>query len=173
MMSNAHVDLAREWDVVIVGTGMGGSTLGYALASKGLAVLFIERGTTVPAAPQDVDPITPEERLARGWWPHPMTRRYADGRQERLFAAVGCALGGSTIHYAAALERMAASDFEPLQTESGGCRLGPCGTKNSLLTTRAQRPCTGSAKMAKNQRPAAERVGPSPHVGNAPKRAKA
>jgi choline dehydrogenase-like flavoprotein len=48
-----------------------------------------------------------------------MTRSYEDGRLEQLFAAVGCARGGSTIHYAAALERMAPSDFEPLQTESG------------------------------------------------------
>ncbi len=119
MTPNAHIDLTREWDVVIVGTGMGGATLGYALARQGLAVLFVERGTAVPAALQEVDPVTPEERLARGWWPHPMTRRYSDGRRERLFAAVGCARGGSTIHYAAALERMAASDFEPLQTESG------------------------------------------------------
>jgi choline dehydrogenase-like flavoprotein len=119
MMPNVHIDLTREWDVVIVGTGMGGATLGYALARQGLAVLFMERGTTVPAALSEVDSNTPAERLARGWWPHPMTRRYADGRRERLFAAVGCARGGSTIHYAAALERMAASDFEPLQTESG------------------------------------------------------
>ena len=119
-MPNAHVDLTREWDVVVVGTGMGGATLGHALASRGLSVLFVERGTTVPATPQGGEPVTPDDRLAHGWWPYPMSRRHADGHHERLFAAVGCALGGSTIHYAAALERMAASDFEPLQTEFGG-----------------------------------------------------
>src|SRR5450432_3300477 len=119
MMSNVDVDLTREWDVVIVGTGMGGATLGYALARQGLAVLFVERGTSIPASLQETELVTPEGRLSRGWWPQPMTRRYADGRSERLFAAVGCARGGSTIHYAAALERMAASDFEALQTDSG------------------------------------------------------
>ena len=58
----------------------------------------------------------PAERMNQGWWPHPVTRRLGDGRRERFFAAVGCAVGGSSIHYAAALERMAPSDFEPLQT---------------------------------------------------------
>jgi choline dehydrogenase-like flavoprotein len=119
MIPNAHVDPAREWDVVIIGTGMGGSTLGYALARLGVAVLFVEWGTSVPAMAQGVEPVTPDERLARGWWPHPMTRCHPDGRRERFFAPVGCALGGSTIHYAASLERMAASDFRTLQTESG------------------------------------------------------
>ncbi len=32
------------WDAVIVGTGMGGATLGYSLARMGLKVLFLERG---------------------------------------------------------------------------------------------------------------------------------
>jgi flavin-dependent dehydrogenase len=31
------------WDAVIVGAGMGGSTLGYALARQGFKVLFLER----------------------------------------------------------------------------------------------------------------------------------
>ena len=30
-----------DWDVVVIGTGMGGSTLGYALARKGRSVLFL------------------------------------------------------------------------------------------------------------------------------------
>ena len=32
------------WDVVVVGTGMGGATLGYALARAGKRVLFCEKG---------------------------------------------------------------------------------------------------------------------------------
>lgn len=118
-MSAAHVDLNREWDVVIVGTGMGGATLGYALARWGAAVLFLERGTSVPAAAPGVEPVTPDERVARGWWPHPVTQRNPGDREQRFFAPLGCALGGSTIHYAASLERMDASDFETLKTESG------------------------------------------------------
>jgi len=33
-----------EWDVVVIGTGMGGATLGRALADRGHRVLFVERG---------------------------------------------------------------------------------------------------------------------------------
>ena len=32
------------WDAIIVGTGIGGATLGYALAKAGKRVLFCERG---------------------------------------------------------------------------------------------------------------------------------
>lgn len=40
----------QTWDVVIVGTGMGGATLGYALAKAGLSVLFCERGRSYPGS---------------------------------------------------------------------------------------------------------------------------
>ena len=38
------------WDVIIVGTGMGGATAGHALARQGLKVLFVDKGRS-PAAP--------------------------------------------------------------------------------------------------------------------------
>ena len=41
-------DIERvEWDAVIVGTGMGGATLGYALAKSGKKVLFCEKGKSL------------------------------------------------------------------------------------------------------------------------------
>ena len=36
--------MTSRWDVIVVGTGMGGATLGYALARAGLGVLFLEKG---------------------------------------------------------------------------------------------------------------------------------
>ena len=39
-----HDFMAQNWDVVVVGTGMGGATLGYALAKAGKQVLFCEKG---------------------------------------------------------------------------------------------------------------------------------
>lgn len=109
-------DLTKEWDVAIVGTGVGGATLGYVLAKAGLSVLFLEKGTVVKPETQQSDAATPTERMEQGWWPHPVTQCSPDGRRERFFAPVGCAVGGSSIHYGAALERMAPSDFEPLDT---------------------------------------------------------
>jgi choline dehydrogenase-like flavoprotein len=113
------LDLTRLWDVAIVGTGIGGATWGYALAKAGIAVLFLEQGAVVAAQSTAAEGVTPAQRMQQGWWPNALTQRLADGRDERFFAPVGCAVGGSSIHYAAALERMAPSDFDPLQTGSG------------------------------------------------------
>ena len=114
--ADSLLDLTKEWDVVIVGTGMGGATLGQALAKTGLSVLFLEKGTAMEAEIHEPDAATPAERLVQGLWPNPVTQCFPDGHRERFFAAVGCSLGGSTIRYGAALERMAPSDFESLQT---------------------------------------------------------
>src|SRR5258708_4783660 len=111
-------DLNKLWDVAVVGTGMGGATLGQALAKQGVGVLFLEKGPAVATQSNLSDATTAAERVNLGWWPYPITQRFSDGHCERFFAAVGCAVGGSSIHYAAALERMAASDFESLQTSS-------------------------------------------------------
>src|ERR1700722_5789371 len=106
-VNEALVDLTKRWDVAIVGTGMGGATLGHALAKAGLSVLLLERGTKVDIEGSQSDALGPTERIAGGWWPYPLTQRMSDGGNQRFFAAIGCAVGGSTIHYAAALERMA------------------------------------------------------------------
>ena len=66
-----------------------------------------------------------EDRLASGWWPFPVSRRLPDGSCERFFAALGCALGGSSIHYAAAMERMDATDFDTIQTPGGSTGAWP------------------------------------------------
>lgn len=110
---------SRDWDVVIVGTGIGGATLGRQLASRGLRVLFLEKGRQVGADPGPTDLRTAESRLACGWWPNEVSQQRPDGKCDRFFAPLGCAVGGSSVHYAAALERMAASDFECLQFASG------------------------------------------------------
>jgi choline dehydrogenase-like flavoprotein len=38
------IDPPKKYDAVIVGTGAGGGTIGFALAKKGLKVLFVEKG---------------------------------------------------------------------------------------------------------------------------------
>jgi len=103
-------------DVVIVGTGMGGATLGLSLARKGFSVLFLEKGGTIEAGIPAPVPDSPAERLRDGWWPHPVSHRRAENKVDRFYAAVGCAVGGSSIFYAAALERMDPRDFEALAT---------------------------------------------------------
>src|ERR1700675_4437072 len=43
----------REYDLLIVGTGMGGGTLAYALRESGLRILLIERGDYLPREPEN------------------------------------------------------------------------------------------------------------------------
>lgn len=120
MASDAPVDDEKIWDVVIVGTGMGGAVIGHALSRQGRRVLFLERGEAEPSS--DAPPpglADPKARLGFGLWPDPV-RMIVDGQPSEGFAAVGCAVGGSTRLYAAALERFAPSDFQPEDEHPAG-----------------------------------------------------
>jgi choline dehydrogenase-like flavoprotein len=114
---------SREWDVIIVGTGVGGATVGRSLALEGLSVLFLEKGARVQPPKDSYAPGSLESGLAGGWWPLPVSQQMANGDRRRFLVPVGCAQGGTSIHYAAALERMAASDFDRLDTQTGST---PC-----------------------------------------------
>lgn len=107
-----------EWDVAVIGTGMGGATTGWALARRGRRVVFLEKGRFLQ---RDVEVERgdlasqgkhPDERLRRGRWPLPIQGRTSTGRVE-FFAPLGCGTGGSTAIYAATLERFAPNDFRP------------------------------------------------------------
>ena len=111
------------WDAVIVGTGMGGASIGYSLASQGYRVLFLEKGReAVSQGKGGNDPENPEERLAEGLWPDRITAEI-DGGLSELYAPLGCGPGGSTLLFGAALERFERCDFEPvpgLEHPTGG-----------------------------------------------------
>lgn len=116
-MNTFESAIPEAWDVVVIGSGMGGATAARYLVEQGLRVLLLERGGQIDAEMAASVDDTPEGRLRGGWWPHPMSRTRADGKRDRFHAPVGCAVGGTSLFYAAALERMAPSDFEPLQTK--------------------------------------------------------
>lgn len=107
-----------EWDVIVIGTGMGGGTIGYELSRLGRRVLFIEKGKFLHGGPRDpAEPraeADPEEevRLLTGRWPKPLRGRTSFGDVE-FFAPLGCGSAGTTGLYGAQLERFAPSDFEP------------------------------------------------------------
>lgn len=108
----------EAWDAVIIGTGMGGATAGYALASKGYKVLFLEKGLYLfgdhdrgPGHMTEGSEV-PADRLKGGWWPEPMQGKTSFG-PTRFYGPFGCGTGGSSGLYASQLERLLPIDFEP------------------------------------------------------------
>jgi choline dehydrogenase-like flavoprotein len=107
------------YDVIVVGTGMGGSTVGFALARLGRRVLFLEKGLLLFGRAdggegshlRDTEDRR-EARLRRGRWPHPIVRSTAAGRLE-FFGPQGCGSGGTSGVYAPQLERFNPADFTP------------------------------------------------------------
>jgi choline dehydrogenase-like flavoprotein len=111
---------AGPWDAIVVGTGMGGATVGYGLAALGRRVLFLERGRSLhgPGAGAAPGPSMeraghrPDARLRSGLWPDRVEGRTSFGTLDFL-PPIGCGTGGSTAIYAGQLERLAPVDFEP------------------------------------------------------------
>ena len=110
--------VGKTWDVIIIGTGIGGGTIGRRLAEKGLSVLFVEKGPFGPRAEQQrlrSDVEDPYARLVRGYWPKPL-HATIDGRSSLHFGPVGAGVGGSSVFYAATLERPERHDIDNSET---------------------------------------------------------
>ena len=45
--------MKHQFDIIIIGTGMGGGTLAYALRNCGARILLIERGDFLPREPEN------------------------------------------------------------------------------------------------------------------------
>ena len=104
------------WDVIVIGTGVGGGTTGRALAEAGLRVLFVEKGPAGWRAEQQglsENVFLPQARLMRGLWPDPLHVRL-NGRDAAFFAPLGAGVGGSSAFYAGTLERPERHDLDTL-----------------------------------------------------------
>lgn len=106
--------ITREWDVIIIGAGLGGGTAGRRLAEAGLSVLFVEAGPNSPRGENhglhDLvhDPIA---RRVRGFWPFPIDATI-DNKKSTFFAPLGAGVGGSSAFYAGTMERPVRHDID-------------------------------------------------------------
>lgn len=115
------------WDVIVVGTGMGGATLGYALAKGGKRVLFCERGRSHlktshtlmgdyaehffqrPAVAQRQH----ETILAQAGRYNDLIEELSSSQPHSHIPFIGQGTGGSSALYGMAMERFFPEDFQP------------------------------------------------------------
>lgn len=101
-------------DIAIIGSGMGGGTLAYALRSRGAKVLILERGGYLPREPENWSPtaVFADKRYRT-------SEQFLD-RDGNLFRpSFWYGVGGNTKVYGAALPRFRREDFGVIETEDG------------------------------------------------------
>jgi choline dehydrogenase-like flavoprotein len=108
------------WDVIVIGTGAGGSTAGFNLARMGRSVLFVERGKLLHHDPAVVRGVQfswrddPERALNHGWWPRPVYEQEEEGGASvPTRPPIGSGAGGSTAQFGAVMDRFRPQDFTP------------------------------------------------------------
>ena len=102
-------------DVVIIGSGMGGGTLAWALKDTGLDVLIVERGQFLPREPENSQPdhvfIKKRYVTSKPWYDAKTGQPFQPG--------VYYWVGGNTKMYGACLPRFRRSDFEEVTHHDG------------------------------------------------------
>ena len=116
------------WDAVIVGTGVGGGTVGYALSRAGRRILFIEKGHSDLAsrkdaifchAPEDVCDLAVQSRseyrskLLLGGRNPDVVEDDTEGRGHKFTTDLGAGIGGSSALFGMIMERFFPCDFRP------------------------------------------------------------
>ncbi|MGJ5894353.1 GMC oxidoreductase [Streptomyces niveiscabiei] len=110
-------------DVLIIGSGMGGSSLAWALKDSGLDVLVVERGRFLPREPENSQPA---EMYIKGRYKN--AGYWYDGSNGKPFApGVYYWVGGNTRFYGAMLPRFRRSDFTEVEHHEGVSRAWPFG----------------------------------------------
>jgi choline dehydrogenase-like flavoprotein len=106
--------MTQHWDVIIIGSGAGGGTLAWRLASTGKRILLLERGGFLPREREnwDAHAVFLDERYrAKETW------HGADGRA--FEPGIHYCVGGNTKVYGAALFRLRREDFGEIRHHGG------------------------------------------------------
>jgi choline dehydrogenase-like flavoprotein len=119
-----------DWDIIIIGAGMGGGMLGHRLARAGRRVLFVEKGrSTLPGTPGTIRSAMPElaepqasrstdsyhDALARAGRSNDEITDISGRRPRQFVPYIGSGTGGSSALYGMVCERFFVDDFTPRQ----------------------------------------------------------
>ena len=103
-----------KYDVIIIGTGAGGGTLAYKLASSGKKILILERGGFLPKEQDNWDTkavFTDAKYKAKESW--------LDKKGKEFHPGIHYYVGGNTKVYGAALLRFRKEDFDEIRHHGG------------------------------------------------------
>ncbi len=104
----------EAYDLVIIGTGMGGGTLAYALRDSGRKILLLERGDYLPSESENWSPEAVFDRKR-----YKPKEQWFDHTGHPFSPGVHYFVGGNTKVYGAALPRFRQEDFSSLEHEEG------------------------------------------------------
>lgn len=107
-MSQGH------YDVVIIGSGVGGGGVALSLADTGARILILERGKRLPKEPQntDAEAVFVERRYRA-------KEKWMDGDGKEFIPGQFYQVGGHTKLYGTAMYRLRESDFQAVEHEDG------------------------------------------------------
>ncbi|MCX6319031.1 MAG: GMC family oxidoreductase [Bacteroidetes bacterium] len=106
--------MLNHYDIIIVGTGSGGSTIAWKLAETGKKILILERGDFIPKEKANWDP---HEVVTKGRY-RPSEMWY-DGNDQPFKPYIHYAVGGNSKMYGAALFRFRETDFKAVKHYGG------------------------------------------------------
>jgi len=114
--------MSNHYDIIIIGTGSGGSTIAYKLAPTGKRILILERGGFIPKEKQNWDP---HEVVTLGRY-RPNENWY-DKDDKPFKPYIHYNVGGNSKVYGAALFRFRESDFKEVKHYGGTSPAWPFG----------------------------------------------
>jgi choline dehydrogenase-like flavoprotein len=114
--------MSNHYDIIIIGTGSGGSTMAYKLAPTGKKILILERGGFIPKEKENWDP---HEVVTKGRYRPNEEWQDQDGKSFKPYIHYN--VGGNSKMYGAALFRFRESDFEEVNHYGGVSPAWPFG----------------------------------------------
>jgi choline dehydrogenase-like flavoprotein len=114
--------MTNHYDIIIIGTGSGGSTIAYKLAPTGKKILILERGGFIPKEKQNWDP---HEVVTVGRY---RPDEYWYDKDDKPFKPyIHYNVGGNSKMYGAALFRFRETDFKEVKHYGGTSPAWPFG----------------------------------------------
>jgi len=114
--------MINHYDIIIIGTGSGGSTIAYKLAATGKRILILERGGFIPKEKENWDP---HQVVTKGRYRQ--NEEWYDQDDKPFKPFIHYNVGGNSKMYGAALFRFRESDFKEVRHYGGTSPTWPFG----------------------------------------------